>query len=110
MNQVLGNLNLELGPSDGRSFDVTMLLINRETLGAAQISELCKSQSEMGKRVVRRSESRQQYLSKLIEEVGENDVAEAIMWLFERGFSVEVICTVLRVPRGMVKVLPSDDD
>ena len=110
VNQVLSNLNLELGPSDCRTFDVTILLINRETLTAQQISDLCKAQAEMGKRVVRRSTCRQQYLEKLAEETGEVDVAEGVMWLYERGFSVEVICTVLRVPRGMVKVLPIDED
>ena len=102
---VLSNLHLELGPSDCCSFDVTMLLVNKEMLTGSRIAELCKTPVDIGKAIVRRGGDREKYVSGVQEALEDEEAADSFLWLYERGLNLNAICTIMRLPKSVMKTL-----
>lgn len=107
---VLSNLHLELGPNDCSSFDVTMLLVNKEMLTGSRISELCKTPVDIGKAVVKRGGERDKYVTKVQDTLADEDISEAFLWLYERGLNLAAICVVMRLPKGMMRALLGQEE
>ena len=102
VNLILTNLGFELGLSDNRSFDYTLSIINHENLQEAAGVERCKSD------LVRSIPRRVKNTVQVTEQVRDSDLAERVVWLYERGLSVDLISSVLGVPRALLRSLPED--
>jgi hypothetical protein len=106
VNTILTSLNLELGPCDNHSYDLTLAFIHKETPSESVAVELCSS--ELARKMLRRARFRAESMEQLSRELKDEELVERVMWLYERGLGVELICAVLMVPRGMVRGLAEE--
>ena len=103
VHTILTNLNLELGPCTNHSYDLTLALMNKETPSESSAVALCNS--DLAKLMLRRARSRANSAELVRQELKDEDLVERVMWLYDRGMGVDLICAVLTVPRGMVRGL-----
>lgn len=106
VNTILTNLNLELGPSDNRSYNFTLALMNKENPSESTAVDLCRS--ELARQMTRRARARANSAELVRQELKDEELAERVMWLYDRGLDVDLICAVLAVPRTMVRGLAED--
>jgi hypothetical protein len=91
------NLRLYASPSSGRAFDVAVSLLHQEPLKSAKIAEMCSISTGLLERMTARGSKKETVTQQLQARVEDKAVAGRVVWLYERGFPLEVIARALGV-------------
>ena len=94
---VLSNLCLDVGAHHGHSFDVTILLVRKEVMTSSRIADICGVPKEIGRLIIKRCGQREELVKGLANVLDTEEMVNRVVWLFERGLSLQAICTVLKL-------------
>ena len=91
------NLRLYASPSSGRSFDVALSLLQQEPLKSSKVAEMCSIPAGLLCRMVGRANRKESFSQQLQTRLGDRALVDRVLWVYERGFPLGVIATVLGV-------------
>jgi len=96
------NLWLDLDPRHGFSFDVATCMVRQEPLTITRMAELCNVPINIARLLIRRAGQGKAVLTAMQEVLDEKRAGERVVWLFERGLSLGVICAALDLKERVV--------
>ena len=102
LRSCIRNLWMDLGPRHGFSFDVTTYMVRQEPLTISRMAELCNVPMNVARLLIKRAGQGKDLLSPMQDALDEKRASERVVWLFERGLSMPVVCAVLKLKERVV--------
>ena len=84
-------------------------MVRQEPLTIARMAELCNVPINVARLLIKRAGQGKTVLTSLQEIMDEKKTGERVVWLFERGLSMGVVCAVLNLKeRDLVQAWPNE--